>query len=147
MRVTYVPIGEKVWLENMMQTGHGMSAYSGERFQRGYGLGAIFGPLLRTILPIVKGVGKAVGKQALRTGVEVASDVLQGDNFAQAIKTRGKAGAKRLLTKGVRKLQRGRGLGIRPRQPAKGIKAIRKRRKPVIRKKKKKQRTDAFGLY
>ena len=143
MRTVYVPVGERVWLANLVQTGHGMGAYSGERFQRGYGLGAIFGPLMRTILPIVKGVGKAVGKQALRTGAEVATDVLQGGTFKEALKTRGKAGAKRLIAKGARKIQRGRGLGVRSRNPPKTIKALKKPRKTS----KKKKRTDAFGLY
>jgi hypothetical protein len=117
MRVIYVPMGEKVWLANLVQTGRGMGAYSGERFQRGSGLGSIFGSLLRSILPMAKSVAKTVGKQALRTGAEVAQDYLQGENIRESIKTRGKQGARRVLAKGAQailKQQRGRGLGVRP---------------------------------
>ena len=144
MRVIYIPIAEKVWLSNLQQRGHG---FSGERFQRGYGLGAIFGPLLRTILPVVKGVGKAVGKQALRTGAAVASDVLQGGNFKEAVKARGKQGVKRLVRKAVRAVkQRGRGLGVRTRAtPLKSIKGKKKPAKRVTRKRK--TRRDALGFY
>ena len=144
----YVPVGEKVWLANLVQqTGRGLGAYSGDRFQRGNGLGSVFGSLLRTILPIAK----TVGKQALRTGTEVAQDYLQGANIGEAIKTRGKQGARRLVAKGVRaviKRQTGKGLGIRPRQSsAKTINRTAKRKRQPPKKRKQKSRKDAFGLY
>jgi hypothetical protein len=141
MRVLYVPVGEKVWLDNLIQSGRGMGAYSGDRFQRGYGLGSIFGALLRSILPVAKSVAKTVGRQALRTGAEVAQDYLQGGDIKESIKTRGKQGAKQLLAKGVQKVMRGRGLGVRSRKPAKSIKRLKMQRKPVKRNK------DALGLY
>ena len=146
MRVIYTPMGEKVWLANLVQTG---GAYSGDRFQRGYGLGSIFGSLIRTILPVV---AKTVGKQALRTGAEVAGDFLQGGNIKQSIKTRGRQGVRNLVAKGARavlKRQTGRGFGVRPRKTtAKTIKGGAKRKKSVQKKMKKpKSRKDAFGLF
>ncbi|GFY44078.1 hypothetical protein TNIN_135531 [Trichonephila inaurata madagascariensis] len=46
-------------------------------FKKGYGLGRIFRRLLRAALPfLVKG-----GKEALRTGTRVVSDVLSGEDF------------------------------------------------------------------
>jgi hypothetical protein len=143
MRVAYVPVGERVWLSNLLQSGRGMGAYSGERFQRGYGLGSIFGSLLRTILPVAKTVAKTVGKQALRTGAEVAQDYLQGGDIKESIRARGKQGVQRIMKKGARavlKKQRGRGLGVRSKGPAKGIKRLQKTRK-------RKKRVDALGLY
>ncbi len=146
MRVIYVPMGERVWLANLTQRGKGLDAYSGERFQRGYGLGSIFGSLIRSILPIAKKVAKTVGRQALRTGAEVAQDYLQGEDLAGSIKTRGRAGAKRVLNKGTRKIQqRGQGLGQRSKTKAKGIKVIKKAKKPVVRKKR--QKRDTLGLF
>ena len=154
MRVLYVPISDKLWLAHL-QSGHGLGAYAGERFQRGYGLGAIFGPLLRTILPMAKTVGKAVGKQALRTGATIASDVLAGEDVKESLKARSRQGADRLLNKGIKamkkkktsgrkkkKQQKGRGLGIRPKKAAsKTIKRVAVRRKTIKRKR------DALGLY
>ncbi len=148
MRVLYVPMNERVWLSHL-QSGHGLGMYAGERYQRGYGLGAIFGSLLRSILPLAKNVGKTVGKQALRTGASVAHDVLEGSNFKESLKTRGKQGARRLVQKGLQSLHRGRGYGLRPRAPMKTIKRIGTRKKRVVRKKRKavKRSRDALGLY
>ena len=102
MRTLYMPIGDKVWLASLVQSGRG--AYSGDRFQRGYGFGSVFGSLLRSVLPIATSVAKTVGKQALRTGAEVTQDYLQGGNIGESIKQRGRQGVRRLLSKGVRKI-------------------------------------------
>ena len=145
MRLLYIPVNEGVWLTHL-QSGHGLGMYEGQRYQRGAGFGAIFGPLLRAIMPIAKTVGKVVGKQALRTGAAVASDILQGANVKESIKTHGKAGLKRLVKKGVRRIaQKGRGIGTRPKGPAKTIKRITRKKKPV--KRRKKRSRDALGLY
>ena len=145
MHLLYIPVNERVWLSHL-QSGHGLGMYAGQRYQRGSGFGAIFGPLLRSIMPIAKTVGKVVGKQALRTGAAVASDVLQGANLRDSIKTHGKAGLKRLVRKGTRRLtQKGRGLGTRPKGPEKTIKRIARKKKPI--KRRKKRSRDALGLF
>lgn len=157
MHVLYLPVNERMWL-SQLQAGHGLGTYTGERYQRGYGLGAIFGSLLRSIMPFAKNVGRAVGKQALRTGASVAQDVLDGTDIRESLKIRGKQGMRQVARKGihaVRRRQKGRGLGIRPKGPTKTIKAIAKRKKRIIRKKpagrkrktKKKKSRDTFGLY
>ena len=84
----------------------------GNRTLRGHGLGNIFRSLFRILAPVAKKVGKAVGKQALKTGVEVAGDIVSGENIKQSFKNRGKAGAANLINKATRKLQ-GEGLGSR----------------------------------
>ena len=71
---------EKYYLD---QIGHGQY-FSGVAFQRGYGLGNIFASLGKAILPLVKSGAKAIGKQALKSGVAFASDVLAGKNVKQA---------------------------------------------------------------
>ena len=61
------------------QVGHGQY-FNGAAFQRGYGLGNIFASLGKAILPLVKSGAKAIGKQALKSGVAFASDVLARKN-------------------------------------------------------------------
>lgn len=59
------------------QLGGSVSAvYRGSPYQRGHGIGSFLGGLFRTITPLLKSGAKAVGKEALRTGVNVLSDVV-----------------------------------------------------------------------
>lgn len=59
------------------QLGGGVSAvYRGSPYQRGHGIGSFLGGLFRTITPLLKSGAKAVGKEALRTGINVLSDVV-----------------------------------------------------------------------
>lgn len=51
------------------------TVYSGRRYQRGSGIGAIFGKLFRFALPLVKKGLKAVGREALRAGTRIFEDV------------------------------------------------------------------------
>ena len=92
---------EPDWDDFFRQSGYG---FVGEPYQRGGFLGGLLRGLARVALPTLKGIGKAVGRQALRTGMEVAGDILQGDDIGQSIEERGKAGMGRLLTKGAKKL-------------------------------------------
>ena len=126
MRVIYVPGNERTWAQyygsQALQHGAGFSAAM--PYQRGAGLGSLFRGIFRTILPMAKQVGKTVGRQALRTGGEIASDVLAGRSIKESAEERGKIGASKLLKKASRKLQqprkrkttkrqKGRGLGFR----------------------------------
>ena len=61
------------------QMGHG---------QKGYGLGALFRSVARTVMPLVKHGAKALGNIALNTGANFASDVLAGKNAKQSAKAR-----------------------------------------------------------
>ena len=63
------------------QTGKGLPYYRGTVLQRGYGIGGFFAKLFRSALPFLISGAKTVGKEALRTGTMVASDVLSGENF------------------------------------------------------------------
>ncbi|GFX54406.1 uncharacterized protein TNCV_3825051 [Trichonephila clavipes] len=53
---------------------------------------------------IVKG-GKTIGKEVLMTGSRVASDVLSGENFKEAVKTRSKESGKKLAQKAIDRVQ------------------------------------------
>ena len=48
--------------------------------QRGYGLGGLLKGLFRAAVPLLKQGAKVVGRTALKTGAQVAGDVLQGQN-------------------------------------------------------------------
>lgn len=112
------------------QSGFG---FVGHRYQRGSGLGSIFSGLFRAVAPLAKSAIKTVGKTAATTGLQIASDALQGRNLSEAVEHRTKEAAGQLIEKGKRKLvntlsspsqppakrrrkkkqQRGKGLGFR----------------------------------
>lgn len=72
------------------------------RRQRGYGIGGVFAKMFRKAAPLVlKGV-KTIGKEALRTGSSVLTDVLDGENLGESLKNRSKESAFNLGRKAVR---------------------------------------------
>lgn len=87
----------------MSQVGHGMPYFSGAQYQKGYGLGNIFSSIAKSFLPLVKSGARAIGKQVLRSGVGLASDVLQGKNIKQAAVERAKVAGVNLLQSAKRK--------------------------------------------
>jgi len=64
-----------------------MPFYSGAQFQRGHGLGSIFASIGRAVLPLVKSGAKAVGREVLKSGSRIASDV-PGEPFSQPVSKR-----------------------------------------------------------
>ena len=119
----------------IIQSGHGVfQGYPyqrgfGNRSLRGHGIGNIFRSLFRILAPVAKRVGKAVGKQAFKTGAEIATDVVAGDNFKESFKRRGKVGVENLINKGVSKLK-GDGIGSRKRRREPAAR-LRGRRSPI----------------
>ena len=78
------------------QYGLGMNVFHGSRIQRGYGLGSILGGLFRKALPYLWKGAKYAGKTALRTGANVANDVIDGQNIRASIKARSAQAGKRI---------------------------------------------------
>ena len=92
--------------------------FAGRRFQHGHGLGSILsGFFRRLVLPFFKAHGKKILANVVKTGAEVAHDVLEGKTVKEAAKRRIPTGIKRTL------------LGIGP-QSGSGVRR-RKRRKIV----------------
>lgn len=128
MRVEYKPPDRKFWSAVLTRPQRGgiIIGFKGDPYQRGAGLGNILKGLFRMILPIAKKAGKAIGIGALEAGSNVAADVLKGRNLKKSLKKHGGEAAGKLVKKGakriVRKLQTGKGLGIRGRgqMPIKG---------------------------
>ncbi|GFU46827.1 uncharacterized protein F54H12.2 [Trichonephila clavipes] len=55
-------------------------------------------------VPFERG-GKTIGKEVLMTGSRVASDVLSGENFKEAVKTRSRESGKKLAQKAIDRVQ------------------------------------------
>ncbi|PVD26835.1 hypothetical protein C0Q70_11982 [Pomacea canaliculata] len=106
---------------------------------RGRGLGSLLSSVGRMILPLVKRGGKALLKEGLHTGVQIAQDVMSGQNFKTAMQERGKEAGKRLFNQAVSAIS---GSGAPPGEPArKRIKPTSYRRR--VQKKKKKTTTSS----
>lgn len=146
MRVVYLP-GEdwdKFYLLQASQSGHGIQGFEGTAYQRGAGIGNIFGRLFRFVSPIAKLAMKSIGKQALTTGADILSDVVKGRNIKESAKKHGKAALGNLAGKAATQMrQRGRGrLGSRP-KTIKGGRTL-KRKQPRRKTRKAKRRIVGF---
>ena len=80
-----------------MQAGSGLPVFVGARMQRGHGIGSVLSGLFQSALPVLKKGAAAIGKQALRTGVDFAGDLLQGKSAKEAAANRAKEAASTLL--------------------------------------------------
>ena len=80
------------------QNGGEIAVFAGRRFQRGHGLGSILGGFFRRlVLPFFKAHGKHMLANAVKTGMEVADDVLEGQSVKESAKKRIPAGIKRTV--------------------------------------------------
>jgi len=78
------------------QNGGEIPVFVGRKFQRGHGLGSILGGFVRRlVLPFFQAHGKRMLKNAAKTGLEVAGDVMEGRSFGDSVKSRIPAGIKR----------------------------------------------------
>lgn len=111
-RVRYIP-NQRAFDEYYHRQSGGNAAYfHGPSHQQGHGLGGLFGSLFRaampvfrnTVAPMLKSGAKAVAKEALRTGVGVASDMLSGQSGLESIEARLPMAGERLVKRGIRKL-------------------------------------------
>jgi hypothetical protein len=68
------------------QAGKGYPVFAGRRYQRGHGLGSIFGGLFKAAMPLLKKGAKTLEREALKMGLNIARDVVQGRNIKQASK-------------------------------------------------------------
>ncbi len=81
--------------EACLQSGSGISVYSGTIMQRGYGVGGLFRRLASGLLPLLPAIGKAA--------LGVASDKMSGVPLSRALKTRGLQAGREMLLKSTRK--------------------------------------------
>ncbi|GFY21892.1 uncharacterized protein TNCV_3295361 [Trichonephila clavipes] len=76
------------------ERGSGLIYYKGINFQKGYGIGGIFCRLFRAALPFLVKGGKTIGKEVLMIGSRVASHVLSGEHFKEAVTTKSRESGK-----------------------------------------------------
>ena len=90
-----------------------MPVFRGSRRQRGHGLGSVLSGLFRRfVIPLFKTHGKTLALDALRTGMDVAEDVLgSGRELKESVKKRVPEGIKRSAQNLIR--QSGSGVGGR----------------------------------
>lgn len=88
MKIICTPTEDSFCKHYQQQHGNGgITVYRGH--QRGDGLfGSIMRGLIKTALPVVKNIGKSVGKSVLNAGVGVAADVLEGHNIKDSVRQR-----------------------------------------------------------
>ena len=63
-----------------------MGIFRGRHVERGHGFGSIFISLFNRAIPLLKRVGKYLGKKALRAGSGVLEDIKRGYNVKDAVK-------------------------------------------------------------
>ena len=80
MKVKYCCDERKKDYENyyMKQAGEGLPGFQGTKYQRGNGLGSILTGLFRVAAPLLKKGAISLGKQALKKGLSMASNYLEG---------------------------------------------------------------------
>ena len=116
------------------QSGSGLPVFVGGRGQRGHGLGSILSGLFRSALPMLRRGLATFGKHALKTGLDIANDVVAGDSLKEAAKKHVPEGIKRFATSSDLFNQSGSGRG----RYAKRRKTVRKPRISKSRTKKRK---------
>ena len=79
------------------QAGKGYPVFAERRYQRGHGLGSIFGGLFKAAMHLLKKGAKTLEREALKTRLNIARDVVQGRNIKQAAKSRMKSTGENLL--------------------------------------------------
>ena len=121
----------------LKQTGNGMPAFTGAQYQRGHGLGNMLRSLTKFALPMLKKGVRSVGKQVLKTGMNIAQDAMHGQNI--------KSAAKRHLSQGITELVTQHGRGKRMGPPGERIK--RKKQKKSVKRSKKGYKRKAVSSH
>ena len=120
-RKVYCPCDSDFKNHYQHQAGKGfsdISVFQGVPYQRGYGIGSVF----RSFgIPLLK----FLGKQLVKTGVNIGTDYLSGRNFVPSVKDNAKKGIRTAASEGLDKLRNiidQSGSGIRKRKRRKVLK-------------------------
>ncbi|GFT24419.1 uncharacterized protein F54H12.2 [Trichonephila clavipes] len=81
------------------QAGNELSYYQGQSFQKGYGIEGWF----KRLFPFLSRGAKSVGKEVLRTGAQIANDLLEGRNLKESAEEREKETGRILAKKAIKK--------------------------------------------
>lgn len=87
------------------QAGSGVGViYKGALHQRGHGIGSFLGGLFRSVLPLISGGAKAIGKEALNAGVGLLKDMAATKPMEESIKNRFREASSNLKRRADNKL-------------------------------------------
>ena len=95
--------------------------FVGSPYQRGHGIGSFLGGLFRKILPYLRSGVRAVGKEALRAGINVMEDVENDTPLKESIKNRfveSRKNLKRKAEEKIKDLMKGSGYKVSAKSPA-----------------------------
>ena len=145
------------YYNNQIQTGYGSpDFFRASSLQRGHGLGDViktafkFGkPLLKNIFnaakPTIKKGARKLGASAIKTGAQIAGDLIQGRNFKDSAKKRTGREFEKLKRQSINTIQK---VLRPPLSPKKRKTRVKKpARKINKRVRSKKNRSDNFGTY
>ena len=105
MRTSYLPSSKHYEDYYVGQVGRGHPVFTGPRTQRGYGLGGILGGLFRSAMPLLKQGAKTLGREAIRTGVGIAQDALEGKNVKTSAQNRLRRAGRSLANSALRSVR------------------------------------------
>ena len=111
----------------------GFPVFRGSRMQRGYGIGSVLSGMLRAAVPFLRRGAQALGKQALRTGLDVGRDVLSGRKFKDSARQRTMQTMKNVVENAGRRTNGGTARRRRP-APKNRPKTNKKKKKGIKRK-------------
>ena len=94
----------------------GFPVFRGSRMQRGYGIGSVLSGMLRAAVPFLRRGAQALGKQALRTGLDVGRDVLSGRKLKDSARQRTLQTVRNVVEKAGRRTNGGTARRRRPAQ-------------------------------
>ena len=111
-RVRYIPNQRALDDYYLHQTGGGDFYFKRPSHQRGHGLGGLFGRLFRaavpvfktTVAPVLKSAGKSIAREALKSGTDMAADVLKGESVKDSFGRHANSAAGRLVELGSKRL-------------------------------------------
>lgn len=89
--------------------------FAGSPYQRGHGIGSFLGGLFRRVLPYLGKGLRAVGKEALRAGMNVIEDVGNNTPLREAVKNRfaeSRGNLKRKAEEKIKNLMKGSGYKV-----------------------------------
>ena len=124
------------------QAGSGIGGFAGQRYQKGDGF---FGRLISgSVLPIIRKVLPFLGKTALNTGVNILSDVANGEQIKSSAKRRLRESGEAIGNKAMAKVKEITGTGRKKRQKSRRTakKTKKSGRKPDKRKKRSRKASD-----
>lgn len=122
------------------QSGSGLPVFEGSRGQRGHGLGSMLSGLFRSAMPMIRRGLAAFGRHALKTGLEVANDVVEGQSFSNSARRRVPEGIKRFA--GMSDFSGQSGSGRNKSRRRKRAASVKRSKKRIA---KKKRYTDIFS--